>query len=163
MSSPPRMLLVEDNVLDVELLPHTLKSAGFHDLSYEHVDSAEALLDALRRHEWDVVTTDNDVPGLNARIVLDTVQEARPGLPLIVVSGDMDLPLAISLLKAGAQDYVPKRELSRLPLAIQSSLREAASRRENRKNLPLLKASEGPLPALVRDRAGRHSHHGSAD
>ncbi len=142
MSSPLRLLLIEDDPSDVELLLHTLRSTSLWDLKYEHVDTPEALLDALRRQEWDIVTTDNAMPAFDARSVLNTVRGLRPALPLIVVSGDIDIALAVSLLKAGAQDYVPKRELSRLPEVIDFSLREGAARRESADTLTLLKTSE---------------------
>jgi len=50
-------------------------------------------------------------------------KELRPNLPLIIVSGEID-HLAVSLIKAGARDYVQKAELARLVPVIDRVLRD---------------------------------------
>ena len=48
-----------------------------------------------------------------------------PDVPFIIVSGELDLNLAVSLMKGGAQDYIQKRELARLVPAIARELRKS--------------------------------------
>jgi FixJ family two-component response regulator len=50
-------------------------------------------------------------------------------VPFIVVSGELDLNLAVSLMKGGAQDYIQKQELAHLGPAIARELREVEVRR----------------------------------
>ena len=63
-------------------------------------------------------------------------------MPFIIASGEIDLNLAVSLMRAGADDYVQKRDLSRVIPAIERALREAEVRRESKEAKRALEVSE---------------------
>jgi PAS domain S-box-containing protein len=124
-----RVLIVEDDPLDAELLQRQLSRAGF-DPYTTRVDTAADLLVALTQGNWDVVTSDHSMPQFNAAATLRIVQGACPETPVIIVSGEIDIPLATSLIKQGASDYVPKTQLALIGPAIESAFQHTRSRRE---------------------------------
>ncbi|HEV8384723.1 MAG TPA: ATP-binding protein [Candidatus Acidoferrales bacterium] len=141
MKKPLRVLIVEDHEIDAGLLLRAISRGGY-EVAYEVVDSPAAMRDALERREWDVTTSDHAMPNFNAPEALALAKELRPELPFIIVSGEIDLNLAVSLMKGGAQDYIQKRELVRLVPAIERELREVQVRREHRRVADALQVSE---------------------
>ena len=122
MGQPLRMLIVEDSKDDANLLLHTVRSAGY-ELVYEVVDTSPAMSAALESQNWDLITSDHAMPHFSAPAAQALAKELRPNLPLIIVSGEID-HLAVSLIKAGARDYVQKAELARLVPVIDRVLRD---------------------------------------
>ena len=106
-----------------------LRREGY-EVIYEIVDTQDAMRAALERQDWDVITSDHAMPQFSAPAALALAKELRPGVPFIIVSGEIDLNLAVSLMKQGAHDYIQKRELPRLIPAIERELHEAARRRD---------------------------------
>jgi PAS domain S-box-containing protein len=141
MSLRLRVLIVEDAEEDAELLLFALRQGGFEP-DYEIVETAASLRAALQRREWDVITSDNAMPRFSATAALALAREQRPDTPFIIVSGDIDLKLAVSLMKEGAQDYIQKSELPRLVPVIERALREVEIRRENLQAKDALEFSE---------------------
>ena len=123
MTQPLRMLIVEDSKDDADLLLRAVRDGGY-DPIYEVVDTAPAMRVALERADWDLITSDHSMPQFAAPAALALAKELRPRVPFIIVSGEIDLNLAVSLIKAGAHDYVQKSELARLVPAIQRVMRE---------------------------------------
>src|SRR5213593_2902117 len=130
MKKPLRVLIVEDQEIDAGLLLRAIGRGGY-EVAYEVVETPAAMRDALERQEWDVITSDHAMPEFNAQEALALAKERRPDSPFIIVSGEIDLNLAVSLMKGGAQDYIQKRELARLLPAIERELREVEVRREH--------------------------------
>lgn len=138
---PLRLLIADDSKDDAELLLHALKRGGY-DVTYDVVDNPDAMRAALERQDWDVITSDNRMPKFSATAGLNLVKELRPDVPFIVLSGEMDLNMAVSLMKEGAKDYIQKRELPRVVLAIERELHEAERRRAHERTDEALKISE---------------------
>ena len=113
MSVPLRLLIVDDSSGDAILLVHAVRAGGYEP-KYEVVDTGPAMRAALERQDWDLITSDHAMPNFSAPAVQALATELRPNVPLIIVSGEIDVNLAVSLVKAGAQDYVQKAELVRL-------------------------------------------------
>jgi two-component system cell cycle sensor histidine kinase/response regulator CckA len=126
---PLRVLLVEDSEADAELLLHELKIAGF-DLTWQRVETADAMRAALARGEWDIVLSDYSLPTFSGPEALQVKQAMRLDIPFIIVSGTIGEEAAVSALKAGAHDFLVKGRLARLVPAIDRELRDAADRRE---------------------------------
>jgi PAS domain S-box-containing protein len=70
------------------------------------------------------------MPRFSAPAALAVAQELRPDTPFIIVSGEIDLNLAVSLMKAGARDYIQKKDLALLVPTIDRELREVGLIRE---------------------------------
>ena len=123
MGQSLRVLIVDDSEDDASLLQHTLKRGGY-DIACSVVDTPSAMRAALESQNWDVITSDHSMPQFNAPGALALAKELRPEVPFIIVSGEIDINLAVSLMKGGAQDYIQKREIARLVPAIERELRE---------------------------------------
>jgi PAS domain S-box-containing protein len=141
MSQPLRLLIVEDSDDDVNLLLRVLRQ-GDYEPAYEVVSTPEAMRTALAGQEWDVITCDHAMPHFSTPAALALAQELCPDVPFLIVSGESDLQLVVSLMKMGAQDFIPKRELTRLVPAIARELGEAVGRRERRRAEDALRVSE---------------------
>ena len=128
---PLRLLVVEDVPDDAALLVAELELAGYA-LEWERVETPEALRAALQEREWDVVVSDDNLPGFSSAGALAVLKETQLDLPFIIVSGAIDEERAIAAMKAGAHDYVMKGNRLRLLPAIEREVREAEQRRARR-------------------------------
>jgi PAS domain S-box-containing protein len=115
---------------------------GGYDAVIEVVESSKDMLAALEKKNWDVITSDHGMPHFNAQAALEIAANTCPLVPFIIVSGVIDLNLAVSLMRNGAKDYVPKTELSRLVPVIERELHEVKLRKEIQKIESALKRSE---------------------
>jgi PAS domain S-box-containing protein len=141
MTQRLRVLVVEDSEEDAILLLHALSRGGY-EVVHAMVNNPAAMRAALERQDWDVIVSDHAMPHFSAAGALALVKELRPDVPFIIVSGEIDLNLAVSLMREGALDYIQKGELLRLTPAIERELREVALRRENRQAKNALARSE---------------------
>jgi PAS domain S-box-containing protein len=141
MNVPLRILIVEDSEYDVDLLRRTLQRGGY-EVTSTVVDTPEAMRAALTQQEWDVITSDHSMPFFSAPRALALAKEMCPDVPFIIVSGEIDLNLAVSLMREGAQDYIQKGELSRLVPAIERELRDVEARRARQRAEAALQESE---------------------
>jgi len=141
MNHPLRLLMVEDSADDATLLLLALRQGGY-EVAYEVVDTPYAMRAALEGQDWDLITSDHSMPHFSAPAALAVAKELRPGLPFIIVSGEIDLNLAVSLMKEGAHDFIQKGELSRLVPTIEHVLREVELSRERQQAKDALEISE---------------------
>ncbi len=149
---PLRVLLIEDVEDDALLLLAELRRGGYAP-DGTRVDAPAALEAALATGGWDVVLADYALPGWSALAALAAVRRRDPDLPFLIVSGVVDEEGAVTALKAGAHDYLPKDRLTRLVPAVGREVREAAGRRARRRAEAALRASEARYRAVV-DNAG---------
>jgi PAS domain S-box-containing protein len=113
IDQPLRVLIVEDAKSDVALLLLTLRQGGF-EVTHEMVSTQAAMRGALHHGQWDLIISDHALPQFSGAAALALTIELRPDVPFIIVSGEIDINLAVTLMQAGARDYVQKRELVRL-------------------------------------------------
>ncbi len=149
MGTPLRALIAEDSENDTLLLVRELTRAGF-DLTYERVQSAAAMQEALTRQHWDVVIGDYSMPQFSGTAALQMLRERDPDIPFIFVSGTIGEDIAVEALRAGAQDYLTKGNLRRLVPAIERQLREVENRRERRRAEEELRRSEHRFETVFR-------------
>ena len=128
MVRPLRVLVVEDRPDDAELTIHALRQGGV-DPTWERVQTADGLKEALATGQWDAVISDYTLPGFGASAALEVVREADPNVPFIVVSGTVGDDMAVAIMRAGANDYVLKHNLARLAPALDRELGAAGNRR----------------------------------
>jgi signal transduction histidine kinase/CheY-like chemotaxis protein len=153
--APLRVLFVEDSPDDLELELRKLQSAGF-DASSERVEDAPGLRNALAQRRWDLVIADYNLPTLTGFDALIIVRALEPDLPFVLVSGTIGEERAVEALKAGADDYVLKDRLARLPMVVRRVLEEAATRRERRHERvleQLLSKASAVLPESLEERS----------
>jgi starch phosphorylase len=109
---PLRLLIVEDNPADAELMLHELRRSGF-DPSGLRVDT-EADCVAHLDEPIDIVLADYSLPRFSAVRALQLLHERRLDIPFIVVSGSIGEEAAVAMMKQGATDYLLKHRLDRL-------------------------------------------------
>jgi signal transduction histidine kinase len=111
-------------------------------VTYERVDTPEAMGAALVRQRWDLVLSDFTMPRFSAPAALAIVKDGGLDLPFIIVSGTVGEEAAVASLRAGAHDFLVKGALARLVPAIERELREAAHRADRKKMHEQLLISE---------------------
>jgi PAS domain S-box-containing protein len=164
MGVPLRVLIVEDREDDALLLQRVLQRAGY-DLTFERVDTADAMHAALEARTWDIVIADYAMPEFNGLAALAVVKERGLDLPFIILSGSIGEDIAVAAMKGGAHDYIMKNNLTRLIPAVERELREAEGRRARKRaeeslqeNYQIMQAVfEGTSDAIfVKDLQGRY-------
>ena len=152
MTTPLRLLLVEDSEDDALLVSRELQRGGF-GVTLERVDTREAMVAALDRGGWDLVISDYSMPTFDAPSALALVREHGLRVPVIIVSGTIGEETAVAALRAGASDFIVKGRLARLVPAVERELRESQMRKDSeaalRHSRKELVHSEARFRALV--------------
>jgi len=104
-ATPVRVWLVDDDASIRWVLERALRNGGMTPRAFE---AAEPALDALRRESPDVLITDIRMPGASGLELLRRIRDARPQLPVIVMTAYSDLGNAVSAYEGGAFEYLPK-------------------------------------------------------
>jgi PAS domain S-box-containing protein len=150
MEQSLRILHLEDDPVDAELVAATLAAAGVQSVIVRVKTRAE-FLDALNQ-DFDLVLSDHSLPGFDGVAAQVLAGERRPDLPFVFVSGTMGEEVAIERLNAGATDYVLKQRLERLPTAVRRALDEARNRRERERAEAEVRRLNAELEARVVER-----------
>ncbi len=138
------VLIVEDAEIDAGLMVHELKRFGY-TVSWQRVDSAVRLKEALQSQCWDVVLSDYAMPRFSGLEALRIVRDADMDLPFILISGTIGEEIAVEAMHAGANDYLLKDRMARLGPAVDREIREVAERRARKRAEEALVASEERL------------------
>ena len=152
MSNPLRVLNIEDQERDVELIRRHLLRAGY-ELTFDRVETPAAMKAALKTREWDVILCDYSMPEFDALQALAVLKEMELDLPFIIISGTVGEFVAVEAMRAGANDYLMKGNLARLAPTIEREMNEAENRRARRQAEIALRESEDRYRDLV-----EHSH-----
>src|SRR5467141_3804216 len=144
MTLPLRILLVEDNVADAELILRELKRAKLACVTQRVMTAAE-FTGALQEFLPDLVLADFRLPAFGGLEALRILQQERPTIPLIIVTGTLDEETAAECIKLGATDYLLKDRLVRLGPAVRAALALKQSREEQARSEDALRRSEASL------------------
>ena len=146
--SPLRVLLVEDSRADADLVLHML---GRLQVPIEHrrVCNEGELRDALAQFGPHVILSDFTMPGFSGHDALTLARELAPRVPFVFVSNTIGEDVAIEALQRGADDYVLKDNLRRLPPAVERALRSAEERRSRERIERALRESEERFRSIV--------------
>ena len=147
MSVPIKVLLLEDSVSDTELILHELRNAGF-DPQWERVDTEADFLTHLSPAP-DIILADFKLPQFDGTRALRLLRERGLDIPFILVSGSIGEDLAVSVLKAGASDYLLKDRLARLGQAVGHALEQKKAQEEKRRAEQALIDNEKRFRTLI--------------
>lgn len=136
-----KILLVEDSEDDEKLLVHVLKRAGLN-FNLFRVDTEEDFIKQLREFHPDLIITDYSLPQIEAPRVLELAKEHNYKIPVILVTGSQTEEVAIQSIKSGAEDYLLKHNLLRLPSAIQHILEKRKIEKEKERAQTALRKTE---------------------
>lgn len=128
MESTLRILILEDMDEDVVLIKRTLQKAGLV-FETKQVDSREGFIAALAEFKADVILSDHALPQFNSVEALELCKQRGSMVPFILVTGAVSEEFAVTCLKQGADDYVLKSNLARLPNAIINALKQKEAER----------------------------------
>jgi two-component system response regulator FixJ len=123
MTRRGNVYVIDDDEAMRDSLQFLLDSADFEVRPFE---SAQAFLDTLPSVEFGCVVSDIRMPGIDGIELLKRVKESRRILPVIIMTGHGDVPLAVEAMKLGAVDFMEKPfEDDRLIAMIDIALRQA--------------------------------------
>ncbi|MCP3867719.1 MAG: EAL domain-containing protein [Gammaproteobacteria bacterium] len=141
MGKPIRTLIIDDSEQDSLLLVRALVKAGYEP-EFQRVDNIDNLQEMIAEKSWDLVLCDSRMPTLRPETALAICQQSGDDAPFIMVSGAIDYEEAVTILKAGAQDFIKKDKLARLGPVIERELREKVQRQKRRQAEEALRKSE---------------------
>ena len=107
------ILFVEDVRDDVDLVMHTLASAGMPSV-VTHVDTRPGLEGALKREQFDVALIDFVLPRFGGMEAISITRAATPRLPIVLLTGALD-PSGMNTVAARADAHLLKEHVSELP------------------------------------------------
>ncbi len=132
MSTPLRVLIVEDSEDDTQLMLRELRRGGY-DPIFERVETADQMQAALNQQDWELILCDHALPVFSAPKALELLKRIALDIPFIEVSGKIGEETAVEMMRAGAHDYVMKGNLARLAPAVTRELTEAGIRRDHKR------------------------------
>jgi signal transduction histidine kinase len=150
MKTPLKILVLEDVQDDVGLIERELRKGG---LTFEtnRVDSRPEFIEALRRYQADVILSDHSLPQFNSFEALKLCRRTGISIPFILVTGSVSEEFAVTCLKEGADDYVLKSNLIRLPNAIINSIKQKQLENERKRSDLALREQNDELVKINRE------------
>jgi two-component system, cell cycle sensor histidine kinase and response regulator CckA len=132
MSTPVKVLLVEDSADDAELILHELQRSGFAP-EWQRVQTEPDFLAALAQARPQVVISDYSMPQFNGLRAVQLLREQEADTPFILLSGTVGEEAAVEAMKHGATDYLLKDRIAQLGPAVQQALDQHRFREERRR------------------------------
>jgi signal transduction histidine kinase len=129
VGKPLRVLLVEDSDDDEILIVHELRRGGYEPV-VTRTQSSREFIAALEEGSPDVIISDHAIPGYGGLTALADLKASGRDIPFILVSGTVGENVAVEAMRAGAQDYVLKGDLTRLPVAVEREVLDCQVRAE---------------------------------
>lgn len=121
MTKKLNILYLEDSAYDAEIVGRLLKKAEI-DFSFLLVDRQDEYKEALKKFQPDLILADHSLFQFNSFDALTIFKETGLKIPFILVTGTVSEEFAVKILKEGADDYLLKDNLARLPNAIENAL-----------------------------------------
>ncbi|MEN6619933.1 MAG: PAS domain S-box protein [Smithella sp.] len=154
MDKPLRILILEDNLSDAEIVKFELEEAGF-TLTANVVSEKDEFISALQEFEPDIILSDYDLPQYNGALALADAKRICPEVPFILITGAVSEDRAIEILTSGAKDYVMKNRINSLVPAVRRVLAEAEERKARKKAEEELRKAYSELETKVRERTAQ--------
>jgi signal transduction histidine kinase len=136
-----KILMLEDNEVDAEMIQHQLSKDKLPYL-FQVAENKESFLDALSGFGPDIILSDHSLPGFNSMDALATARGLQPHIPFIIVTGTVSEEFAAGIIKLGADDYILKDRLARLSNAIITTIQLRRSELEKQEALAAKQAME---------------------
>ncbi|MCW3104109.1 MAG: hybrid sensor histidine kinase/response regulator [Bacteroidetes bacterium] len=148
MSRTLKILILEDNSGDAGLTLRALRSSG---LQFEHrvADNKVDYIVALQTFQPDVILSDHSLPSFTSEEALPIAKDICKTSAFILVTGTVSEEFAVKIIKAGADDYVLKSSLTRLPSAILNAHAKRKAEMENEEHMKKLTAVNKELQTFI--------------
>jgi PAS domain S-box-containing protein len=148
MNQELRILLVEDMSDDAELIKRELRKASLLFTS-KCVDTKTGFLTELKNFNPHLIISDFSLGQFNALEALHMLKQESPDLPFILVTGSQSEEVAVACIKEGADDYILKASLKRLPSAVVGALKKKEAEHERARAELALRRSEEHFRSLI--------------
>jgi PAS domain S-box-containing protein len=145
---PLRILLLEDVAPDAELVQRQLRKEGLAAETHIVWDR-ESFRRELDSFEPQVIVSDFSMPQFSAVDALQLLQDRGQKIPFILYTGTQSEEAAVTVMKLGADDYLLKSSLTRLPSAITNALERHQAKARERDAIEALRRSEQSFRALI--------------
>jgi PAS domain S-box-containing protein len=157
MKTKLRILYLEDDENDVELVRVQLANAGF-ECDIKTAQNRDEYSSALEESQFDLIFSDFTLPSFDGKTALQLAGEIKPDVPFIFVSGTIGEDVAIEGLLNGATDYVLKQKLTRLVPAVRRALQEVEEKAKGAASGAELRSLFAAMTevVLVLDKDGRY-------
>jgi len=146
-SSPLRLLLVEDNPSDAELVAEYLDLAEGLEVELERAARLEAAIEATRGGLVDAVLLDLGLPDSSGLATVERFLAEVEEVPIIVLTGQEDMETGVAAIQLGAQDYLTKNQLQ--PELLGRVVRYARERVRTHEEQRLLAAAFESAHAII--------------
>lgn len=151
-----RVLLVEDNALDADVIREAIAEAKDSRFVLERVDCLSGALERLARGGIDLVLADLGLPDSDGLETVAKILARTGGAPIIVLTASDDENLAVQALQQGAQDYLVKGYIQVYRNLLIRSMRYALERHRAEQELIRLASfpEQNPDPIIEADAMG---------
>jgi two-component system sensor histidine kinase UhpB len=136
-----RVLILEDIPADAELVELELRKAGIL-FSARRVETENEFFKEIENFRPDIVLADYTLPQFTGLEALKLLKTRQSELPFILVTGAQSEEVAVECMKEGADDYILKSSLRRLPSAFLNVLAKKEAEIERKKVEAALRRSE---------------------
>jgi two-component system sensor histidine kinase UhpB len=119
------IIIIEDVARDAEAIEQELREARL-PFTARRVESRPDFLAELDRHAPDIILSDFTLPEFNAIGALRLLKEKRLDIPFILITGNRSEEVAVECIHEGADDYILKASLKRLPTSIKNAFQRKA-------------------------------------
>lgn len=154
MTNQIKILHLEDEEGDADLVRLMLNRANL-SAEIKVVDNKQSYIDALYKFTPDVILSDHSLPSFNSEEAFNIFLQTGRAIPFILVTANISEEYAVTILKAGANDYILKDQLELLPSAIVNSLKkiESAINLEKEKELKVKEKTGAVITAQEKERS----------
>lgn len=104
------ILVVDDSAMDRRIAGGLLERRADWEVVY--ADSGMQALEQIELHVPDMIVTDLQMPGMDGLELVAKVRDGYPLLPIVLMTAKGSEEIAVSALREGAANYVPKRLLA---------------------------------------------------
>jgi signal transduction histidine kinase len=144
MKKKIKILILEDNISDADLILRQLRKSGIDFLS-ETIETRKMFEEALESFSPDIIISDYSLPTFDAVSAFALLKSKNLEIPFIIVSGTIGEENAVLLLKDGVTDFASKNNLMTLPQKVIRALKEAEESLEKKEILEKLKIQTAAL------------------
>lgn len=147
-SNTLNILIVEDVPADAELIQYELRK-GKISFTASTVSSREEFINAIDHWTPDAILSDFSLPAFNALEALDLLRERNIEAPFVLVTGSQSEEVAVKCIKKGADDYILKESLTRLPSALLGAISKRKAEKDREEAQTALRQSEEHFRTLI--------------
>lgn len=150
MNKELKVLVLEDNAADADLVLRHLKKSGISFIS-RIVETKKAFEESLNFFGPDIILSDYSLPAFDAVSAFAILKNRNLNIPFIIISGTIGEENAVMLIKDGVTDYISKNNYASLGQKINRALKEAGELIEKEDLIKKLKTQTAALLSANRE------------